>query len=77
MATRLYIVHEGWVTYPTRRTIKCGGSPTQGPSPDHCGATPMTAWVTSLSVGLVGFDFQFDRLMSHTSVGHKCRRVRV
>jgi hypothetical protein len=52
MATRLYIVHEGWVTCPSRWTVKCGGSPSQGPNPDSYGATPTTASVTSLNVGL-------------------------
>jgi hypothetical protein len=52
MATRFYIVHEGWAPCPSRWTVKCGSSPSQGPLPDHSRATPMTAWVMSLSVGL-------------------------
>jgi hypothetical protein len=42
----------GKVTCPSRRTFKCGGSHSWGPSLDHHEVAPMVAWVLNLSVGL-------------------------
>jgi hypothetical protein len=50
--TTLTFLKWGRVTCPFMWTLKCGGLFSRGPSLDHHGATPMTTWVTSLSVGL-------------------------
>lgn len=40
------------MTCRSRWTLKCGGSPSQDPSPYHHKVALVTAWVTSLSVRL-------------------------
>jgi hypothetical protein len=42
----------GKVTCLSNQTFKCGGSPSQGPSPDHRGVTPAATCIMSLNVGL-------------------------
>ncbi len=74
MATRLYIVHEGWVTCPSRWTVKCGGSPSQGPSLDRYGATPMTTWITSLNVGLGSTFNLIDSRVTQVSVSEGLKK---
>ncbi|KAH9550984.1 hypothetical protein CY35_10G100500, partial [Sphagnum magellanicum] len=50
-------------------TLKCGGSPSQSPSPDHCGVAPMVAWVMSLNVVLAWVQL----LVCQTHELHRCQ----
>jgi len=53
---------------PSRWTLKWEDFLSWGPSLDHHGATPMAAWVMSLSVGL-GLTIGLTTFMSYISVG--------